>query len=151
MITFEQYYHKINNLCSKFLINNLSNILLNYLCLRNINSKIIHFVKDVRKNKNMNPDLVKFAIYGKGLSGMNQNKLNNIFYFWKTEDTIYFIGTIIFRSGVQNIYLCETTKYNFKHAFFFNLEHFFNRIIYSKIKFYKYDFLDLQKMLEYQN
>lgn len=108
MITFDQYYNQIQNILDIFLIKDLYNIILNYLCLRNINSKIKEITGNII-HENINLDIFDFT--------KHQN-----FYFFSNiivKELIYFEYNhiYIFISNNNSIYIYRLFEYYDKNYY----------------------------------
>lgn len=90
MFTFDRYYNKLKNFSSKFLIDDLSNILLQYLYLRNINLSMSEFITKVQNNKDMNQNLINYknTNYTERLNP-NNTIIKNFYYL----DSVYVFST----------------------------------------------------------
>lgn len=109
MITFDQYYNKLTLSLDKYIIKDLSNILLNYLFLKDINLKLINLENNI-SNKNINTDIFKFT---------NHNNIythDNI----TVKDLIYFEynNFYIFISNKNIIYVYIILKYHRNYLHF---------------------------------
>lgn len=97
MITFEQYYNRIQELCDKYLINDLCDILIKYLYLKNIN---ICITKTKNKdNKNIDYNILKID-YSKNIQNLKYIVIKNLIYY---EYKKY----IIFVTNKNRIFLYE--------------------------------------------
>lgn len=90
MITFEQYYNNIFCILSKHLITDLSNILLSYLYLKDINLNLENlYNKKVQHKKEINLEIFEFVDYIKPNIKLNHIVFKNFIYYKENDFYIF--------------------------------------------------------------